>query len=335
MSWAAPARLFSSARTERAPGAPAPTPARTERASGTPGRIAAGRLVVWCVSIAGLLMVAAVARAQPPRAVADPGLAEASRALAAGDAERAFVLGTDYLKRHPGDVRAQVLLVRVHLERDEWDDAYRMADRAARAHPADVDVLYYLGLVTRRLAADQFQRLARMAPDSARLHQLQAEMLEAQERRADAEDEYAAALEARPDLLDALLGLGKLKRIRLACEEAIGLYDKAESVRPTFDAAYGLGVCHSYLQNDDMASKKFEQAVQRNPSAAVAWAGLGTSLVKLRRTAEGIAKLQRAIALEPGMYDAHYMLGMAYQASGDAVRAQDAFRRAEQLRGGR
>ena len=77
-------------------------------------------------------------------------------------------------------MRAQVLIVRVHLQREEWDAAYRMASRAARAHPADVDVLYYLGLVTRRLAADEFQRLVRMAPDSARVHQLQAEMLEAQ-----------------------------------------------------------------------------------------------------------------------------------------------------------
>jgi tetratricopeptide (TPR) repeat protein len=219
------------------------------------------------------------------------------------------------------------------MDRHEWDSAYRVANRAARAHPADVDVLYYLGLVTRRLAADEFQRLARMAPDSARVHQLQAETLEAQERRADAEKEYVSALEMKPDLLDALLGLGKLKRIRLACEEAIPLYEKAESIRPTFDGAYGLGVCHSYLQNDELAAKEFEQAVQRSPSAAVAWAGLGSSLVKLRRTAEGIAKLQRAIALEPGMHEAHYMLGVAYQASGDVVRAQDAFKRAEQLRG--
>jgi cytochrome c-type biogenesis protein CcmH/NrfG len=64
----------------------------------------------------------------------------------------------------------------------------------------------------------------------------------------------------------------------------------------------------------------------------VAWAGLGTSLVKLRRTVEGIAKLQRAIVLAPEMYEAHYMLGMAYQASGDASRAQEAFKKAEQLR---
>jgi tetratricopeptide (TPR) repeat protein len=304
-------------------------PSRTERSRGW---IAVGRFAIGAASIAGLLIVAPSAHAQPARAVADSGLTEASRALAAGDADRAFLLGRDYLKRHPGDVRAQVLLVRVHVERDEWDSAYRMANRAARAHPADVDVLYYLGLVTRRLAADQFQRLVQMAPDSARVHQLQAEMLEVQQRNADAEKEYAAALEAKPDLLEALLALGKLKRIRLACEEALALYDKAESIRPTFDAAYGLGVCLSYLQNDELAVKKFEQAVQRSPSEAVAWAGLGTSLVKLRRTAEGIAKLQRAIALAPEMYEAHYMLGMAYQASGDAVRAQEAFKKAEQLR---
>lgn len=308
------------------------TPARTERAPGTPAWIAVGRLAITSVSIAGLLTVAPTAGAQSPRAVAARDLAEASRALAAGDTDRALLLGRDYLKRHPADVRAQVLLVRVHLERDEFDSAYRMANRAARAHPPDVDVLYYLGLVTRRLAADEFQRLVRMAPESARVHQLQAESLEAQELRADAEKEYAAALAAKPDLLEALLALGKLKRIRLACEEALGLYDKAESIRPTFDAAYGLGICHSHFQNDELAVKKFEQAVRRDPSAAVAWAGFGTSLVKLRRTAEGIAKLQRAIALAPDMDEAHYMLGMAYQASGDTVRAQDAFKKAEQLR---
>ena len=280
-------------------------------------------------------MVAPTAGAQSPRAPTDPDLAEASRALAAGDADRALLLGRGYLKRRPNDVRALLLLVRAHLERDEFDSAYRMANRAARAHPANVDVFYYLGLVTRRLAADEFQRLVQMAPGSARVHQLQAESLEAQQRRADAEKEYAAALAAKPDLLEALLALGKLKRIRLACEEAVGLYDRAESIRPTFDAAYGLGVCHSYLQNDELAVKRFEQAVRRSPSAAVAWAGLGTSLVKLRRTAEGITKLQRAIALAPDMDEAHYMLGMAYQASGDAARAQEAFKKAEQLRAAR
>jgi tetratricopeptide (TPR) repeat protein len=284
---------------------------------------------------AWLLIVAPAAGAQARAAGSGPTLAEASRALAAGDDRRALVLGNTYLQRHPDEVRAQILLVRVHLARGEAEHAYRIASRAARRHPADVDVLYYLGLVTRRLAAEELERLTRMAPDSARVHQLKAEVLEAKERRADAEKEYAAALAVKPDLLEALLGLAKLQRIRLACDEARFLYQRAETIRPTFDAAYGLGVCHSYLQNDELAVTQFEQAVQRNPAAAVAWGGLGTSLVKLGRTSEGIAKLQRAIALAPGMDEAHYMLGMAYQSSGDTIRAQEAFKKAEQLRGAR
>jgi tetratricopeptide (TPR) repeat protein len=296
-------------------------------------RTAVIRRVCVTALIPGLLTVGASAvLAQAARPGSDPGLTPVSRALAAGDTDRALSLAKSYVQRQPDDVAGQVLLVRVYVERNEIDAAYRAAAVAVRKHPADTNLLYYLGLATRGLAAREFERLATIAPDSARVHQLQAEMFDAQERRADAEKEYAAALTAKPDLLEPLLGLAKLQRIRLACEEARALYERAEAVRPTFDAAYGLGVCLGYLQNDQLAAKHFEQAVQRNPSAAVAWAGFGTSLVKLGRTADGIAKLQRAIALAPEMDEAHYMLGMAYQASGDPVRAQESFKKAEQLR---
>jgi tetratricopeptide (TPR) repeat protein len=299
-------------------------------------RTAVVRRACATASIAGLLALgAADPAAQVAKADPDPGLAQASRALAGGDTDRALSLVTGYVQRHPNDVAGQVLLIRVYLERHERDGAYRLAARAVRRHPADTDLLYYFGLATRGLAAKEFERLAIMAPDSARVHQLQAEVFDAEQRRADAEKEYAAALAAQPDLLEALLGLAKLQRIRLACDEARALYERAEAVRPTFDAAYGLGVCLGYLQNDQLAVKYFEQATERNPSAAVAWAGLGTSLVKLGRTADGIAKLQRAIALAPEMDEAHYMLGMAYQASGDPIRAQESFKKAEQLRSAR
>lgn len=281
---------------------------------------------------ATLLAMSDPARAQSSRLEADGALAEASRALASGDTDRALKLGTAHLSRHPRDVHGQVLLVRIHLERGEWDRAYEVASRAARAHPSNVDVLYHLGLVTRQLAAHEFDRLARIAPGSARVHQLQAETFEAQQRRAEAEKAYSAALEANPDLVEALLGLGRLKRIRLACEEAVRHYEKAEAIRPTFEGAYGHGVCLSFLQDEEAAVTRFEQAIQRAPSEATAWAGLGTSLVRLGRTTEAIQKLERAVAIEPRMAGAYYVLGTAYQAAGDRVRAQAAFARAEELR---
>lgn len=277
-------------------------------------------------------MVTLQTPADPAAPVPGPLLSEASAALAGGDASRALQIATSYLERHPRDVGALVLIVRAHVQRQDWDNAYRVVSRAARDHPADLDVLYYVGLVTRRLASDQFERLVKMAPQSARVHQVQAEVFEAQERRADAEREYRAALAAQPDLLEALLGLAKLERIRLACTEAIDHYRKAEAIRPTFDAAYGIGVCRAQMHDDANAVSDFERAVERDPSAGVAWAWLGTSLVKLGRTARGIEVLERAVALEPEMSEAHYVLGMAYRTSGDAARAKAAFERVEQLR---
>ena len=120
--------------------------------------------------------------------------------------------------------------------------------------------------------------------------------------------------------------------MRLACDEAIALYERAEAVKPTFDSAFGLGFCLAYMQDDAAAVTRYGQAVKRDPTAAVAWSGLGAALVKVGRTADGVAALKRAVALEPGMSEPWYMLGMAYQATGDTVRSKEAFAKAEQLR---
>lgn len=282
--------------------------------------------------VAGLWLATAIVSAQPQAAKTDTRLVEAQRALTRGEVARAFELGSAYVKAHPRDAAGRLLLARVHLERDELEQAYEELDRALRADPRNVDVLAYLGLVSGQLAASAFERLQTEAPASARVHQLRGETFEAQERRADAEKAYEAALEIQPDLVDVILPLARLKRMRLACEDAIALYERAEAVAPTFDAAYGLGFCLGTLQDHAAAVVRFEQALKRDPTAAVAWSGLGTALVKVGRRADGIAALRRAVALEPEMSEAWYMLGMAYQAAGDAVRSKEAFAKMEELR---
>lgn len=293
-----------------------------------------GRRVLVGSVLAGLVLIGAGAGAQPSSPKPDSRLVEAQRALTRGELARAFELGSAYVKAHPRQARGYVLLARVHMERDEPDQAYEQLDRALRADPRNVDALAYLGLVSGQLAASAFERLATEAPGSARVLQLQGETFEAQDRRTDAEKAYHAALTVQPDLLDALLPLARLKRMRLACDEAIALYERAEAVRPTFDSAYGLGFCLAYMQDDAAAVTRYEQAVKLDPTAAVAWSGLGSALVKVGRVPDGVAALKRSITLEPRMSESWYGLGMAYRAIGDAVRSQEAFAKAEQLRGG-
>jgi tetratricopeptide (TPR) repeat protein len=268
------------------------------------------------------------------RTAPDTRLAEAARALSAGDAPRAFELATAYLKQHPGAVAARVVLARVHLGRGELDAAYLQLDRALRTEPRNVDALYYFGLVTSELAVKSLDALVERSPDSARAKQIAAESLEAQDKRTEAEAAWEAALAANPTLLEALLGLAKLKRARLDCEGAMALYTRAEAVRPTFDAAYGLGTCELRQQRLDAARQRFEEAIARDPRAAVAHVGLGSTLLGLGQSAAAIASIQRALALEPAMTEGWYLLGRAQQAAGNAAAAKEAFARAEQLRTG-
>ena len=272
--------------------------------------------------------------AQAPGAGTQPdALAEITRALVSGNPDHALELGTAYLKRHPRSPRARVLMARARLTRGDLGDAYDELRRALEADPRNEDALYYLGLVSARLSEAEFKRLAGMAPNSPRLHQLMAESLEARGERPAAAREFQAALDGDPKLVPALLGLAKLKRIALECEDAIALYQRAEALQPTFDGAYGLGVCLSVQQDDDIAVKRFEEAITRDPTAAVAWVGLGTSLNKLHRPADAIQKLRYAIQLEPRMGEAYYALGMAYRADKQPGRAAEAFRKAEELGG--
>ena len=103
--------------------------------------------------VAGLWLGVAVASAQPQTAKTDTRLADGQRALTRGELDRAFELGSAYVKAHPRDAAGRLLLARVHLERDELEKAYAELDRALAADPRNVDVLAYLGLVSAQLAA--------------------------------------------------------------------------------------------------------------------------------------------------------------------------------------
>ena len=300
----------------------------------------AAAILATCVAAAsaagaGLQSPAKAARKSAAAPVPDSAaaaVAAANSALAAGDLDRAATLAAGHLKQHPRSAAARVVVARVHIARGELDAAWRELHRAAVEQPRDVDVLYYLGQVSGQLAADQFERLAQQSPMPARGHQLLAESFEAQERRSDAEREYAAALAINPDLLEALLGLARLQRIRLDCDGAKALYARAEAIRPTFDAAYGIGACLLREQDHEAARAQFERAVARDRRSAIALVGLGSALLGLNRAAEAITPLERAVAIEPAMDDGWYVLGRAYQAAGRTGQAQQAFATVERLR---
>lgn len=261
----------------------------------------------------------------------DHSLASASTALYAGDPDRALQLASAHLEQKPNDVNGRILAARAHLARGEHTAAYDQLRKALDLAPRNVDVLYYLGIAASHLATAEFDRLFRLAPDSARVHQLMAESLKLQEKLAEAAAEYELALHASPGLLEALVGLGDIRREQAKCGEAVGLYQRAQAVKPTYDAAYGLGVCFTIDDQHTPAVEQFRAALKLDPQSAVARFALGSSLLQTGDTASAIRELERAVALEPRMRQGYYLLGRAYAALGLRERSRRAFARAEEL----
>jgi tetratricopeptide (TPR) repeat protein len=279
----------------------------------------------WCALPSVVLAIAL------SQGAADMRLTDAFKALYTGEPDRALRLSSDYLKEHSRDVKAMVIAARAEMARDDYEAAYGFLRKALAVDPRNPDVLYFLGIVSGQLATRAFDRLAVLAPDGDRVHQLRAESLKLQDKPAEAVAEYELALKANPNSVDALLDFARLRREESNCDDASALYERAERVKPTYEGAFGRGVCFARQFDHKQAVEQFRLALKREPQSAPAYFELGSSLLRLGDAAAAAEALETAVKLEPRMRQAYYVLGRAYQTMGQAVRAQQAFARADAL----
>ncbi len=75
----------------------------------------------------------------------------------------------------------------------------------------------------------------------------------------------------------------------------------------------------------DRAADDFRRATELDPTYGPAFLALGVADVRGRRLDPAIAALERALALDAGLVEAHFFLGSAYLEKGDPSRAGDHF----------
>jgi predicted Zn-dependent protease len=126
-------------------------------------------------------------------------LTEASHALYRGEYGRASEIARQYLKLHPGSAAMHVMLARAELTANRLEQAIVELRKALAAVPRNVDAHYYLWLTTKTQAQEEYQKLFAMAPDYYRVHQLMGEAALAADRPTEAENEFRAALDAKPN----------------------------------------------------------------------------------------------------------------------------------------
>ena len=259
-------------------------------------------------------------------------LTEAAKALYRGEPARAATITSTYLKTHPNDANARVMLARAVLAQGQFQPAYDELKKALTIDPNHIDALYYLGIIATALSQNEFKQLYALAPDSDRVHQLLAESFKAQENPTEAENEYLAALKANPNSFEVLTALGELKREQSKFDEAIAYYLQAEkSGGMNYDLAYGLGASYTFKQEYTKAREYLQQAIRYDVSSGAAHFALGNVLFQMEQMTEAIPSLKQAINLEPKLRQAYFLLGRAHQKLGNKVEAQVAFKKVDEL----
>jgi len=206
-----------------------------------------------------------------------------------------------------------------------------------RLYPDNVEVLYFSYRMHASLGARAVAGLVKVAPNSARLHQLSGEFLESDSDFAGAVTQYRKALEIEPRLPGlhrtlgvALMNLSMDDGTRREAEEHFRL---ELSINPNDAAAeYQLGELHWLRNLPQEALSHFTRALTLQPSFPDALIASGKTHLALGEPVQAIRLLEKAVELEPNSDVARYRLARAYQGAGNREGAEREFAEIRRLR---
>lgn len=202
----------------------------------------------------------------------------------------------------------------------------------SRDFPRDPEALYAATHAYSDLSMRSSQDLAREAPFSFQVHQLNAEALELQGKWDEAAVEYRRILEINPMLpgIHARLGralLSKPQPSQSDADQAKKNFEEELEIDPRNAVAeYVLGQLAADANDFASAIRHFSRATKLDSAFAEAYLGLGTSLNSAKRFADAVPALEAYEKMAPDSPTGHYQLATAYAGAG---RRDDANREAQ------
>lgn len=178
------------------------------------------------------------------------------------------------------------------LETGQYQEAIASLSAALIKHPNEPDLLYYLGRASGLLSKRAIDTLTSAYPDSARTHQAMGENYFVLRQMPQAENEFRAALQQRPDIP--------------------GLHME-------------LGLVYAGSAQWAKAEEEFRAETKLQPGNAEASYRLGSALLQEGKVHDARQELERADRLQPDMPETLYSLGKAASLDGDAAAAEKAW----------
>jgi tetratricopeptide (TPR) repeat protein len=196
-----------------------------------------------------------------------------------------------------------------------------------RLDPKDPDVLFTAYRTYSDMAARALAELAKVAPDSGRMHQILAQSLMSQNNFPGAIQQYRKALEINPHLPGIYFELGQAILANSTDEKA------RQQARQDFlmalaadprdaNSEYELGEI-AWLESDPRgALQDYTRALEFRPGFTEAQIGLGKVLTAMGQPQEALGYLLNAARQDPQNEMAHYHLAMTYRKLGRADAAE-------------
>ncbi len=198
--------------------------------------------------------------------------------------------------------------------------ALQVAGRLRRNYPGDPDVLYQSAELYTRLWSETANELITSHPDSYRVHQLAAEVNEAQGNLQQAIRQYRAALTQNPKLTQMHFRIGQLL-LRAgggdADEKAMDEFRAELAINPqSAVAALAMAEIERHQGALTKATDDYNLAIKLEPELLEARVGLAQTLLAQHHVEASEAQLRSLIAEHPENAQAHYAMMLAYREQG-------------------
>lgn len=228
---------------------------------------------------------------------------------ARADMESAFANLTDQKMR----TQVGVQLADLYFQQGDLDHTLPVIRALVESDPNNVDLLFFAQRIYSELADNTLNKLALLAPDSARMQQLIAERLINAGDLVGAIEHYRKAIAADPrlpgmhfELAEAILetsnGAATQAEAKLELEAAI----KADGDSARVECA--LGRIAQLQEGSHAAFPHYRRAYELNPNEVEAQLGLAAILVEQQKPGEALQYLRSAVQADPMNANAHYRL---------------------------
>jgi tetratricopeptide (TPR) repeat protein len=207
-----------------------------------------------------------------------------------------------------------------------WSHAIRVTPESYMAHENLGQALRERGQFDAAIAS--YQRALALAPShtpayAAVIHNSIGMVFTRQGRTGEAEQSFAAAVQANGNLAEARLNLANALSAEGRSTEAVSHFERAIALRPDYvEPRVGLGAALLRQGRAAEAMPHYREALKLDPNLAEAHNGLGGALATLGQDTDAMTEYREALRLKPDLQTAHLNVAILLIKKGDVAQAR-------------